>query len=54
MIKFGSEAVTDEDQKGLGFSRENEELVRGRSLNTNIATLTRKRPLNSRSLPKVT
>ena len=41
MIKFTSEAVTDKDRKKLGFSGENEEIMRSPSLNCNVATLTR-------------
>jgi hypothetical protein len=54
MIKFSSEAVTDKVQNGVGFSGEKEEVRRSPSLNSNIATLTRERPKNSRSLINVT
>ena len=37
-IKFSSEAVADEVPKVRGFSGENEEIIRSRSLNCNIAT----------------
>jgi hypothetical protein len=37
MIKFSSEAVTDNALDGLGFSGENEKVMRSRSLNCNIA-----------------
>jgi hypothetical protein len=33
MIKFTSEALTDKVQKELGFSGENEEIIRSPSLN---------------------
>ena len=55
MIKFGSEAVTDNGTKKLGFSGEIEKATRGPFLNCNIATLPPKRPLiNLGSLIKVT
>ena len=44
MIKFSSQAVTDKVQNVLGFSGENEELIRSPSLNCDITTLTRERP----------
>jgi hypothetical protein len=37
MIKFSGEAVTDKVRDGLGFSGENEEVMRSLSLNCNIA-----------------
>jgi hypothetical protein len=39
MIKFSTEAVMHKVQKGVGFSGENEEVIRSPSLNCNIATL---------------
>jgi len=40
MIKFSGEAVTDKVQKGVGFSGENEEVMRSPSLTSDIANLT--------------
>jgi len=64
MLQFGTartndlvsgEAVTDKVKTGLGFSGESEEVMRSLSLNCNVASLTRQRPLiNSRSPTKVT
>jgi hypothetical protein len=51
MIKFSGEVVTDRVQDGLGFSGENEEVLRRGSLN--CTTLTRECPKNSKSLIKV-
>jgi len=56
MIKFISEGVTDNGTKKLGFIGENEEAMRSLSLNCDITTLTRERPLInleiSSNLPK--
>jgi hypothetical protein len=54
MINFSSEAITSGVLEAIGFSGENEEVMRSPSLNCNIATLTRKPPSNSRSHIKVT
>jgi len=55
MIKLSSEPVTDKVRSGLGFSGENEEVMRSHSLNSNIAGLIGERPLiKLRSLIKVT
>jgi hypothetical protein len=54
MIKFSGEAGTYKVQSGLGFSGENEEVIRSLSLNCNIASLPPQRPKNSRSLINVT
>jgi hypothetical protein len=54
-IKFSSQALTDKVLKGRGFSGENEEVIRRSSLNRDIASPTRERPLIIlKSLTKVT
>jgi hypothetical protein len=54
MINFSSEAITSVVLEAIGFTGENEEVMRSPSLNCNIATLTREHPKNSRSHIKVT
>jgi hypothetical protein len=41
LIRFSSEAVADKVKNGLGFSGENEEVMRSHSLNSDIPNLTR-------------